>query len=244
MHIFNLRLFDWSDPDKLRVYWFNVAFVSMPFLIIGFYLLPELYPYGLFKLLIPQGNYQQWLLAAAPVLLWGTGATAWACSRFPGTGEFSFEAERALGKGILVSLRAGILEEICFRWILFLGFIPVLYFANQFCFWAFHIEGPKVLFYGFYAPLADSFTLGFLHVQLTGDWLIAASLLSVNFRFQDEHAYLGWVGYINSWFFGMYMFYMLFHFGLLACVLAHILYDLGIVVVLYLDKWVKRLKRL
>jgi hypothetical protein len=244
MHIFNLRLFDWSDPEKLKVYWFNVAFVSVPFLVIGSYFLPELYPYGLFNLLLPQGNYRDWLLAAAPVLLWGTGATAWACSRVSGTGEFGFEAERALGKGILISLRAGILEEICFRWILFLGFIPVLYFVNQFSLWAFQIEAPKALFYQFYAPLADSFTLGFLHHQLTGNWLIAASMLSVNFRFQDEHAYLGWVGYINSWFFGMYMFYMLFHFGLLACVLAHILYDLGIVVVLYLDKWVQRLRRL
>jgi hypothetical protein len=88
------------------------------------------------------------------------------------------------------------------------------------------------------SPIADFFTFGILHEQLSGadTWFVAAALLMANSQFRDGHKYQGLLGLVNSWFIGMYMFYLLFTYGLVAAIVVHLIYDLCIFAIEYLDR--------
>lgn len=76
-------------------------------------------------------------------------------------------------------------------------------------------------------PLADFMTMGYLHDILyhPHSWAIGAAVLSTNAFFRDGHKYQGLFGVINAWFGGMLFFWMLFEYGLVACMVVHFLYD-------------------
>lgn len=42
---------------------------------------------------------------------------------------------------------------------------------------------------------------------------------------RNGHAYQGWFGTINSWFLGLYFFYIMLTHGLLAAIVVHFTYD-------------------
>lgn len=52
--------------------------------------------------------------------------------------------------------------------------------------------------------------------------------------------YLGWFGFINSWFIGLYFFCLTFTFGLIAAIVVHVTYDVLIFVIRYLDRVIER----
>ena len=91
-------------------------------------------------------------------------------------------------------------------------------------------------------PIANWATLGLLerYIDNPANWLIGAALMSSNSMFRNGHRYLGWFGFINSWFIGMFMFYLLFKYGLVACIVVHFVYDLLIFFVRYVDKFIER----
>ena len=59
------------------------------------------------------------------------------------------------------------------------------------------------------------------------DWGIGAGMLAANAFFRDGHKYQGNFGMVNSWFIGMYMFHILFTYGLPECMFAHFAYNFG-----------------
>jgi len=127
-----------------------------------------------------------------------------------------------LWKGAWISLNAGVFEELIWRGLtfcvamFFFKLVSVIPLVN----WLFHaVYGYLVI------PLADLTTLHTLHPQLSGNWVVAAALVSSNASFRNEHVWLGWFGYLNSWFIGMVMFWLVFHQGLLIAMLVHALYD-------------------
>lgn len=127
-----------------------------------------------------------------------------------------------LGRGLWLSLNAGFFEELLFRCILFVSMVPILDALNWIT-----LGLVRWLYETVLIPLADFATLGALEPHLTGasSWVLAAALLTVNGRFRNGHSYLGWLGWVNSWYVGMVMFYLTFGHGLIAAMVAHALYD-------------------
>jgi hypothetical protein len=136
-------------------------------------------------------------------------------------------ARTILGRGVWASVNAGVFEEIIFRWLAFLSAMVVLRFLNWVTFGLLEWLYTAVL-----VPVANWLTFGALDAQLYGPWVLAAAIISTNAHFRDGHQYLGFVGWVNAWFIGMVMFWLMFNYGLLTAIAAHIVYDVGIVVVL------------
>ncbi len=128
-----------------------------------------------------------------------------------------------LWRGNWVSLNAGVFEEVIWRGLVFCiaMFLFKLLSVIPLVGWLFH------LFYGdVLIPLADFTSLHTLHPQLSGNWVVAAAIVSSNASFRDEHAWLGWFGYVNSWFIGIVMFWLVFHYGMVSAMAAHVVYDM------------------
>lgn len=125
-------------------------------------------------------------------------------------------------KGAWASLNAGIFEELVFRWMLFFIAMITLPFFNFITFglvkW-FYVE--------LLIPVANWSTFGALEPHLmSGSWVLGAAIISVNADFRDGHKYLGLLGWVNSWFIGMVMFYLVLNYNLQTAIVAHVLYDL------------------
>jgi hypothetical protein len=124
----------------------------------------------------------------------------------------------------------GVIEEVCFRWLLFLGGIITVKVMNYIFFGGFWFGIPEWLQLNFFGPIANFFTLGYLTEYLVKpeNWAIGAGLLSANALFRDGHMYQGILGFLDIWFFGMLMFWVLFTYGLPVCILVHFLNNLMI----------------
>jgi hypothetical protein len=151
--------------------------------------------------------------------------------------EVNRDAERHMLAGLVISVWAGIVEEICFRWLIFLASIAMIQLVNIiFC------GLPRLIHLYIAGPIANFTTIGFLRPYLfhSVTWAVGAGLLSANAAFRDGHKYQGVVGLINSWFGGMFLFWIMFRHGLLAGILIHFLYDLLVFGVRYVDMVIER----
>ncbi|MFB6306464.1 MAG: hypothetical protein ABEH43_05665 [Flavobacteriales bacterium] len=77
-------------------------------------------------------------------------------------------------------------------------------------------------------PIANFTTAGYLEAQIFSQsgWYVGAGLLSANSFFRDGHKYQGFLGWINSWFLGMFFFWTMFHYGLIAAIFLHTMYNI------------------
>lgn len=125
-------------------------------------------------------------------------------------------------EGIWLSVNAGFWEELIFRWLLFSIAVIIIPFLNWCTFG---------LVYWIYASFAIPFTnwvtFGFLSPQLLSDnWVFGAAIVSSSNKFMDAHKGNGLLGYINSWFFGLLCFWLVFNYGIVTAIVVHILYDI------------------
>ena len=85
-----------------------------------------------------------------------------------------------------------------------------------------------------FGPAANWITFGYAHTLLYGyGWLVGLSLLFSNFLFQKGHMDLGWIGVANSFYFGLFMFHLMFNYGILAAIITHFLYNFFLFTVEY-----------
>lgn len=121
------------------------------------------------------------------------------------------------------SIRSGFLEEILYRWLIFYCAIIVVQFINYILFGFNDIPLIQYLYVYILVPLADYFSLHYIHDILyhPACWSIGAGVLISNGWFRQGHMYLGVMGWIHSWFFGIAMFYIMFMYGLFACIFLH-----------------------
>lgn len=203
---------------------------------------PEVIPFTFFQFLAFKGTLSQVLTASWPILLWGACVTAFFALTSRNDRHVNRHAELILVEGGVISVMAGVLEEIAFRWWIFYGAIVGVKISN-FLFFGFLGFGiPAWLYLNLFGPVANLATLGILEPILFNGlgWAVGAAVLSSNGKFRDGHMYKGPIGWINSWFIGMFMFYLMFQYGLLAAVLIHFLYDLFIYCIHYVDAAVER----
>ena len=131
-------------------------------------------------------------------------------------------AGETFAKGWWLSINAGFFEEIIYRWLVFFNAMVLLRAFNFLTFGLIKWIYTQVL-----VPLANWATLGHLKPELLGhsSWVFGGAIVSASISFRNTHKGLGLFGFINSWFIGMVMFWLLFHYGLWAAIWAHILYD-------------------
>jgi hypothetical protein len=218
------------------------AFFGAIFVAVVLAIWPDTLPFSFFQLWKTSGSVGDWLRAAIPIFIWGAGFTAVVSILTRNKPEENRNAEFNFGKGFLLSLWAGVMEEICFRWLIFMSSIIGVKIVNFLIFGFLGLGIPELLQVYILGPIANFFTLGLLADVLVRPeaWAVGAGLLSANGFFRDGHKYLGIIGYVNSWFIGMFMFYLLFTYGLLACIVVHFLYDLAIFAVRFIDQVIER----
>lgn len=77
-------------------------------------------------------------------------------------------------------------------------------------------------------PTANFITLGYLKPWLLDrGWLFSLCILGSTAFFREEHKYQGVLGFANSWFLGMFFFYMMLTHGLFAAICAHFFYNMA-----------------
>lgn len=229
-----------ENKDKLADL-FRKIFFAVVVLAIVYHFFPEAIPFGPFELWDTKGSPSDWITSSWPILVWAIGVTS-LCFLTRNHWKVNRKAGLIFAKGTLISVAAGVVEEICFRWILFLHFIVMAKVIN-FLLLGFIglgiIEAFQVYISG---PIANFFTFGYLGEYLGNPtaWAVGVGILSANALFRNGHKYQGIVGFVNSWFIGMFMFILLFKYGLLACILVHFLYDFLIFFIQYVDMVIER----
>lgn len=126
-------------------------------------------------------------------------------------------------RGIWISLNAGVFEEIIYRWFIFMSAMVTIPFVNFITFGLI-----KFLYVELLVPLANFTTFGALEPYLyhPSSWIFGAAIVSTSMSFSEAHKHLGLLGRVNSWFGGMVMFWLMFNYGLLTAMAAHVLYDI------------------
>ncbi len=147
--------------------------------------------------------------------------------------------------------RAGIFEELVYRFMVLLIFIPALELVN-FVLAGFTTErqGPLGWIHSsFMAEFLDSLTFGFLEEQMLGEsWSLAFAILIANALFAKGHIYQGFAGLMHSWYMGFGFFYLTFSHGLLVAMIFHALLNSFVSTIGYADthwdtRHIKRHKR-
>jgi hypothetical protein len=156
------------------------------------------------------------------IFAWGAGVTLFAL--FALNQRRTSDDPRHIGvvKALWLSANAGVLEEIIFRALIFLNAMVILVFVN---FISFGLVG--WLYAHWFVPLANLVTFHALQPELMGhhSWVFGAAIVSASMEFRDAHKHLGFIGWVNAWFLGMVLFWLVFNYGLLTAIVAHFLYD-------------------
>jgi len=183
-------------------------------------------PFTLWSFWETKGNPAIWMAASWPFFLW---AFIFALVR-KGIGVSTIDVRQMSQKGRTtfltvtssISLFASPLEEIVHRWVLFLLLMPLLLLLNFLSGGAlewFHLNG--------LGPFSDGSSLGYLKTWIFHPvWVVGAALVVSNILFAAQHLYQGRFGVANSWFLGLWFFWLLFEYGLVACILLHVTYNL------------------
>jgi hypothetical protein len=153
--------------------------------------------------------------------------------------ESNYEAEEEFFFSTLLSIYAGVTEEIAFRWILFLACIPGIKILD----WVLggFIFGTGLSNFAYshlLIPLADLVTFHQLSQYLYNplSWAIGAAIITTNGKFRDGHSYQGTIGMIDAWFFGMFMYKIVWECGIVPAIIVHIVYNVMILGIVYIDK--------
>lgn len=192
------------------------------------WLFPSLIPLGSFELWHIKGDLWTWLVSAKWMFAWAFGVST---IIFLIAGSHENERPGYLfKKGFLTSLEAGVVEEIIFRWLIFMSAMPGLYIMNWILGGFFGADWGLIQW--FYVKvlgnIANFFTFGLMHDYIFNplSWVIGASIITTNTLFRDGHAYQKLLGWINSWYCGMFLFFITLKYGLVAAIIIHFLYDL------------------
>ena len=217
--------------------------ITFGLLAVSSLIFPDLLPFGLFEFWALKGSLMEAILISYPAYLFGMGLNAFYLFRT--YNNYTETPTEILLTGIGISVRAGVLEEVLFRWLIFLSatlFLPVL---DWLLLGFMGLNVIEWVYVGVMCPVANFFTLGLLKQFLLHStrWSIGAALISANSRFRDGHSYQGIMGFTVSWFMGMYFFWLMFTYGLVAAILVHFIYDFLIFLVVWTDAVIERRMR-
>lgn len=166
------------------------------------------------------------------IFAWGATYTIIICLVIAGRDPFRSTAY-IFGKGLWISANAGFFEELIYRWIGFSIAMIAFPFLNTITFgllaW---------LYTSFLIPVANFLTLGALSGYLlhSSTWAVGAAIITANSFFRDAHLEKGFISWVNSWYIGIVLFYLMLNYGLWTAIIAHFLYDAVIFTVIAIAK--------
>ncbi len=212
---------DTETPWPLKAVW---AFMLVGALV--FFWPSLIKPFGFFEFWTTKGDFWVAVKGAWPWYAWGFSATL----LFLIFGKVKSTTDTPGEKfvyGTLISIWAGVAEEMAFRWLLFFSAIVMLPVINWILGGFMGIELLRWLYEDILCPIANFFTFGYLETYLMNGygWAVGAAVISSNGRFRNGHSYQGLLGLVNSWFFGMYMHWVVFKYGILPAIFIHFFYD-------------------
>lgn len=205
---------------------------------------PHIIPYEFFDLWKSKGTLADWLAAGTPMFIWAVVLNSAILFSTRNKPEQNKHAEAGLTVGLIRSVWAGISEEILFRWLIYMGAFATAACCNFLFFqgWWFHFGTTEWFQIHIAGPWADFTSNGYMREYLNNptNWMMGAAIIASNTQFRDGHKYQGIVGVVNSWYGGLFLFYIMFKFGLPAAIVVHAGYDILCYVVAYFDSIVER----
>ena len=231
-----------NETKKKKTDWISTAIGALIIIAIVELIWPNVIPFKLFEFWTLKKPLWEAITLSWPLLVWAIAINILAAATHRNKPEINRDAEDILLKGVKISVRAGVLEEIIFRWVLFYYQIIGYKIANWIFFGFAGFGVFEWLYLHITGPVANFATFGHLEPILFNGfgWAVGAAILSSNGRFRDGHSYQGLLGWINAWFCGMFFFYLMFNYGLVASITVHILFDLFVFAVIYVDAAIER----
>lgn len=209
----------------------ELAFSALILILLVKLLAPQAIPFRLFEFWYFRGSLGEVLQVSLLGIVWLVGLNIYRVPRKWKNWDIDRDADvgEMLRDGFVSSLAAGTLEEITFRWLVFYGEIVMFQVANFLIFGFLGFGIPEWFYLHVVGPVANFFTLRALEPQLFSSlgWMVGAAIIGSNGKFRQGHAYRGPIGLIDSWFMGMLLFWLMFHHGLLAAMLAHVVIDIA-----------------
>ena len=127
--------------------------------------------------------------------------------------------------GFLISLWAGVVEELLFRWGIFMGLIAGIQLADLLmcglASWVYEnilMVIVNFVTFGVFEPL----------IYHPAGWFVGAAIISASAMFRKQHAYQGLPGFIDSWIFSFVMFHVVLSQGILACIILHFTFNMTV----------------
>lgn len=211
----------------------RTAAVSVIACAVAYTWFPAIMPFSMLALWTTKGSLGAWFGAYWWIFLWGAVASTY--SAYRKVSRQGSNLEGGLGGnlfgGLFISLYAGVSEEILFRWICFLGAVPLVMFSNWLLLGFAGINIIAWIYTAVLVPVANFTTFGMLapFFYHPAGWQVGAAILSSNALFRSGHEYQGIVGMVNSWFLGMIFFSLAFQFGLIPAIIVHAAYDVVVI---------------
>ncbi|OGG08993.1 hypothetical protein A2154_01820 [Candidatus Gottesmanbacteria bacterium RBG_16_43_7] len=218
------------------VIWAVCALVPISIIAVVRWLWPQVIPFHLFEFWAFKGPYDQLILMALGLLAVGFVINLPKLILTLNHPQMSQQAETVFKFGFLISLRAGILEELVFRWLLFYSWMWILYLLNRIIF-----SAPELVYTHYFADILNATTARQLApFFLSMAWNVGAAIGVSNGKFRDGHLYQGKTGVAIAYLVGFFFFYIMFHHGLVAAMIIHAVYDMFIFGLLYMDMAAER----
>lgn len=229
-----------ENEQKGLIFWIISGFFSFLFVLVVQWFWPKTIPFGTFEFW-KNNRIMEGIIASWPIFAWGSGVTLIHALITRNRPDVNRYAEDSLIGGAIVSIIAGVFEEMIFRWTIFLSGIVAVKVSN-FLFFGFLGFGiPEWLQINVFGPVVNFLTLGKMKwLVIDMGWAVGAAAIAANAKFRAEHAYLGPFGLVNSWIGGFFLFWVMFNYGLLTSIIVHFLYDMIIYIVKYLDAAIER----
>ena len=166
------------------------------------------------------------ILRGWPLYVWGIALTSF-LKAIRGISTETSPGEIILYGGTM-SIWAGVREETFFRWLLFYALIVGIPFFDWLLLGFMGWNWIEWLNVEIFIPVTNFVTLGYLEHYLRGySWAVGAAIVAASQKFRDGHKYQGFIGWVNSWFLGMWFFWTMFTFGLPSAVVVHTVYNFG-----------------
>jgi hypothetical protein len=223
------------DEQMGLIGWAIVSFFLFILILIIKWIWPSSIPFEIFQFW-KNNRIVEGILASWPIFLWAGGLTFIISHLTTNSREENENAELIFSFSFISSVIAGVAEETIFRWILFFYAIIAAKIINFFVFGFLGFGVIEFLHMNFFGPIVNYVTFGKIEWMLYGmGWYVGAAILSANANFRNGHAYLGFVGLINSWIIGFFLFWVMFAYGIITAIIVHFLYDFIIDIVRYYD---------
>lgn len=216
--------------------WIATSVIILAFLLLVNWTSKDFFPIDLWAFWkFDNALVQEAIIFSIPIFIWGAGITTIAGCFKEYQQSIIDKSHQILASGFIISLIAGVCEEIIFRWILFysamiacqisnflfFGFIPYILGSSFACF-----EFTRIFYWYILAPVVNFFAFFKLDwILYEKGWIVGSAAVYSNAKFRDEHSYLGPLGYVNSWFLGFYLFWIMFTYGIPAAIVVHFVYD-------------------